>query len=152
MKRRIITSFKCLLAGVLFLSSISVAKASYTATATSSTANYTAGVSNVFNFSVTVTTNNTFEYVDNVLFTFPAGWVVTAVAGSSPYNFGGGGQANASFAGAVATWATPGHPSGYGAFDNGTYSFTVTATAPGNASGAISVTQSARSASASRPM
>lgn len=145
MKRRIITSLKGLLAGVLFLSSITAAMASYTATATSSTTTYIAGQSNTFNFSVKITSNATFEWVDNIVFTFPAGWTVTAATGPSPYNFCGGGQGNQSFATNVAQWVTPGHTvgtatgSGCGTFDDGTYNFTVTATAPANASGNITV-------------
>ncbi len=142
---KIITTFlKCFLIGMLFLSSMSVAKASYTASVTSSTTSYVAGTSNVFNFTLNVTTNGTVEFVDNVIFTFPSGWVVTAVAGSSPYTFCGGGQANASFAGAVATWATPGHPSGCGAFATGSFNFIVTATAPVGASGLINVAAQTR--------
>ena len=127
------------------MSSISVAMASYTATATSSQTTYVAGASNVFNFQVSQTSNGTFEWIDNIVFTFPAGWTVTAVAGASPYNFCGGGQGNAAFATNVAQWTTPGHTvgtangTGCGAFDDGTYNLTVTVTAPANASGNITV-------------
>ncbi|MBN8680883.1 MAG: hypothetical protein J0M29_21845, partial [Chitinophagales bacterium] len=146
MKRKIFTSLKCLLAGVLFLSSWSVAMASYTATATTSTTTYVAGASNTFVFSVKITSNATFEWVDNMVFTFPAGWTVTAGTGPSPYNFCGGGQGNYAAAANVASWTVPGHAlgtqngTGCGPFDDGTYNFSITATAPANASGPITVT------------
>jgi len=91
MKRRIITSLKFLLAGVLFLSAMSAAQASITATVSSPQTNYTPGVNNTFTFNV-LTTQVGSEYGDKFQFTFPAG--VTFVS-SVPGNGGGNCATNA---------------------------------------------------------
>ena len=130
MKRRILTSLKCLLSGMLFLSSFTTAMASYTATVTSANTTYTPGASNTFNFSVGVTTDGSFEYVDNISFTFPAGWTITAITPATGFSGCGSGAGASGFTATVASWTTPGHPSGCGAYASGNYAFTVTATAP----------------------
>ncbi|MCK6693653.1 MAG: hypothetical protein L6Q97_16345, partial [Thermoanaerobaculia bacterium] len=124
---------RCLLALFVIMGFSTVAEASYTATATSPQQYYTAGQSNTFNFTVTVTTNSTFEYVDNIRFTFPAGVTISSATGPEPYNFCGGGQGNKTIAANVVTWATPGGPgSSCGAFDDGGYNFSVTVDVPAN--------------------
>ena len=108
---------RCLLALFVIMGFSTVASASYTATATSSTQYYTAGQANTFNFQVNLTLNSTFEYVDQIRFTFPAGLTIASATGPEPYNFCGGGQGNKTIAANVVTWATPGGPgTGCGAF------------------------------------
>jgi hypothetical protein len=139
---RTLSSAPCrgLLALTLALAGVSAGQASYTATATSPQTQYTAGASNTFNFAVGVTTNGTAEYVDNIRFVFPAGVAVTGATGPSPYTSCGAGAGNYSNPTAEsALWATPGHPSGCGAFDTATYNFSVTVNVPGAFTGDLTV-------------
>ena len=129
-----------LLALTLALAGASAGQASYTASATSPQTQYTAGASNTFNFAVGVATNGTVEYVDNIRFVFPAGVAVTGATGPSPFagcGIGAGNYSNPTAESAL--WATPGHPSGCGAFDTATYNFSVTVNVPGAFTGDLTV-------------
>jgi len=76
MKRRFITTLKCLLAGVLFLSLTTAAQAQINLTFTNSgSTTYVAGANNNLSFSVTGVGS---EWVDRLTIEFPAGWVPTA--------------------------------------------------------------------------
>ncbi len=78
MKRRILTSLKTLLAGVLFLSATTASHAVITLTFTNSgPTTYVPGANNNLSFQVTGVGS---EWVDRLSITFPAGWVVTAGA------------------------------------------------------------------------
>ncbi len=134
-----------LLAALLMLAGATAGSASYTATVTSPETQYTPGTNNTFNYVVSVTTDGTAEYVDNILFTFPAGVNVVSATGPQPYTSCGGGAGNYSNPSAnVAQWATPGHPSGCGAFDSGAYNFSVTVSVPGAFSGDLTVVAQTR--------
>ncbi|MCC6413178.1 MAG: hypothetical protein IT270_16145, partial [Saprospiraceae bacterium] len=123
---------------LLFVAGFTTAAlAAYTATVTS-TSTYIAGQSNTINFVATHTSPNA-EYIDNFIFTFPAGVTVTGTAGSQPYAFCGGDAGNASFAGTVAQWLTPFHPSGCGAFNGGPFNFSVTVNVPAGFTGPLNV-------------
>ncbi len=92
----------------------------------SGSADYVPGQSNTLNFTVIYATSD-LEYMDNVVFTFPAGITVTGVSGRSPWANCAGGAANSSFTASTASWLAPGHPTSCGGFPTGTYSgFVVT--------------------------
>jgi len=147
MKRRIITSLKFLLAGVLFMSAMPAAQALITATVTSPQTNYTAGVNNAFTFNIVTTSMGT-EWVDKYQFTFPAG--VTFVS-SVPGNGGGGCNSNAGVQQICApdvSWKTnAGIPcngdfarSGCGVyFAPGANAFTITVAVPAGFTGPLAV-------------
>ncbi|MEZ4942374.1 MAG: proprotein convertase P-domain-containing protein, partial [Saprospiraceae bacterium] len=132
---------RSLLALFMLLGCSTVALASYTAAVTTSTPNYTAGETNTFNFTVTVTTDGTIEYVDQIKFTFPGALSISSATGPEPYLFCGGGQGNKTIAGNVAQWDTPGGPgSSCGAFATGGYNFSITMDIPAGFSGPLVLT------------
>lgn len=148
MKRKIAGSFPVavgLLALAMVLAGVSAGSAapmSYTVNATSPQTTYVAGVSNTFDFAVTITTDGTIEWCDGIRFDFPAGVTVTAGTGPSPYTSCGGGQGDYSNpTPESAHWARPGTPpaSGCGPFDGGTYSFNITVSVPGGFTGPLTV-------------
>lgn len=78
MKRRIITSLKCLLAGVLFLGATAVSHAQINLTfSNTGPTTYTPGANNNLSFQVTGVGS---QWIDRLTIEFPAGWVVTAGA------------------------------------------------------------------------
>ena len=116
---------------VIVLSACSAnAYASYTMTVTSSPTTYVPGTYNTFKLAVTVTSNGTSEFVDEIGFTVPSGVQLISAAGPSPYSICGGGKGSYTVTSTTATWSTPGHPSGCGAFGTGTYNFYLTVLMP----------------------
>jgi uncharacterized repeat protein (TIGR01451 family) len=125
-----------LLATVIFLTSVSAAVASYTASATSSTPSYLAGAANTFTFQVGVQSNGTYEYVDQIKITFPAGWAITGATGPSGSGSCGGNAGVQSIASNVVSWSTVGTmPTGCGPFKGGTFDIAVTVDVPGGTTG-----------------
>jgi len=145
MKRRFITSLKCLLAGVMFLSSIVVANAAITVTLTSPQTTYIAGQNNTFTFNVGLTYSGA-EYVDRYMFTFPAG--VTVVSGT-PASGIGTCASNAgiqSICSPSISWSKAGvpcsgafAPTACGAYNAANSVFTVTVAVPAGFTGPLSV-------------
>ncbi|MCB0535135.1 MAG: proprotein convertase P-domain-containing protein, partial [Saprospiraceae bacterium] len=132
---------RSLLALFMLLGCSTVALATYSTNVTTSTPTYTAGQVNTFNFTVTVTTDGTIEYVDQIRFTFPGTLTVGAATGPEPYLFCGGGQGNKTIAGNVVRWDTPGGPGSFcGAFATGGYNFSVDIDIPAGFSGPLNLT------------
>ncbi|MDO8368173.1 MAG: HYR domain-containing protein [Saprospiraceae bacterium] len=142
MKRRFITSLKCLLAGVLFLSATTASHAVITLTFTNTgPTTYVPGAANALSFQVTGVGS---EWVDRLSIEFPAGWVVNS---GTPNGTGGcatqvGQQLICS---PFITWKTnnAGIPCGIGAAANsfcgfwqaGAQNLTVNVTVPAGATG-----------------
>lgn len=104
---------------------------SYGVTVTSTQTTYTAGATNTFNYAVTIVTDGTIEFADNIRIVFPAGVTLVSASGPSPFNFCGGGQGNFTNPTALsAQWSTPGNPSGCGAFASGTFNFVAMVAVP----------------------
>jgi len=150
MKRRIITSLKCLLAGVLLVGTFSAANAQFTSTTTGTvtgdgTIYYNPGQLNTFNFSVNIqNVGNWTEWVDNIQFTFPAGVNATAAGGvPSPWQGCATGTGNLVGLGTnVVAWRYPNYPGNQsfcGPFDPGTYNFSVTVNIPAGTTGPMTV-------------
>lgn len=145
MKRRFITSLKCLLAGVLFLGATTASHAVITLTFTNSGATtYMPGAANNFAFQVTGVGS---EWVDRLTISFPAGWVPTAGAPN-----GAGGCATQVGQMLICapniSWVTAGIACGTGATGNsfcgfwqtGAQNLTMTVTVPAGATGPQVVT------------
>ena len=102
-------------------------------------ADYVPGQSNTLDFTVIYYTPDG-EYMDNVVFTFPAGVTVTGVAGRSPWAGCRGGAANSSFTTSTASWLAPGHRTYCGGFPTGTYpGFVVTVNVDSGFTGPLTV-------------
>ncbi|MBN8680762.1 MAG: HYR domain-containing protein, partial [Chitinophagales bacterium] len=144
MKRRIITSLKCLLSGVLFLSAMTAANAQLNLGFTSAQTAYTAGQANNLSFTIS---NPSSVWVDRLTITFPAGITISS---ATPNGGGGCGteQGVASICSPSATWATnAGIPCGTGAYattgcgyyNNGNLTYNLTVNVPANFSGPMVV-------------
>ncbi|MCC7465893.1 MAG: hypothetical protein IT261_06475, partial [Saprospiraceae bacterium] len=79
MKRRIITSLKSLLAGMLVLSAMTAAHAQLGLSFTSGQTNYTAGQVNNLTFTVNGG-GSTGQWIDRVSITVPASWTINSAA------------------------------------------------------------------------
>jgi len=147
MKRRFITSLKCLLAGVLFLSATTASHAVINLTFSCGQTTYVAGAANALTFNVTGVGS---EWVDRLTISFPAGWTVNAAPAPTPN--GGGGCATQvgvmEICNPNVTWHSAGIACGTGATGNtfcgfwqaGAQNLTCTVTVPAGATGAQTVT------------
>lgn len=105
--------------GALLCTGANAAIGTFNVTTVPPAATYTTGANN-FEFQIEYGSPD-LEFLEQVIFTFPAGVTVTGVAGNSPWagclNLG----LNTSFTPNTATWTAPGHPTVCGAFPDGTY-------------------------------
>lgn len=126
----------------LFASPLFADTDSHDVTLTMHEKSYVPGWSKWINFTMTVATDGTAEFVDQVSFdfAFPAASAIASAQGPSPFSGCGAGLGNFSAPNAhTALWATPGHPSGCGAFDTGTYRFSVLFVPPVGYEGSVGV-------------